>query len=166
MKLILPNTEMRPAFERMVRDYWKNEEWEYYYKYADGLEDMEEYVERIRLDRLGIDLPEELVATTLYWLVDEDEKEIRGNLRIRHVAVPIHGNIGYDIPPSMRMKGYGREILKLAVKKAKRLGMKEVKVTCARENEASRRIIEANGGRFLGEGVDEGEIFLQYRIDL
>ena len=165
MKLILPRKDMEEAFRRMAEDYRNEEEWHYYYKYEEGLQNMEEYLERLRAMSQGKDLPEGGVTTTSYWLVDEEEREIRGNIRIRHIAVPIHGNIGYDIPPSMRMKGYGREILRLGLEKARELGIREVRVTCGEENEASRRVIEANGGKFLKREEDEGERFDQYIIE-
>ncbi len=165
MKLILPRMGMEEAFRRMAEDYRDEEEWHYYYKYEEGLSDMGKYLERLGEISRGIDLPEGGVATTTYWLVDEDETEIRGNIRIRHRAVPVHGNIGYDVPPSMRMKGYGREILKLGIAKAREMGIEGIRVTCGERNEASRRVIEGNGGRFLGNGEDEGERFYQYIIE-
>ncbi|GLI57026.1 acetyltransferase [Propionigenium maris DSM 9537] len=165
MKLILPRPGMEEAFKRMAEDYRVEEEWHYYYKYEEGLQNMENYLERLGEISRGIDLPEGDVATTTYWLVDEDETEIRGNIRIRHRAVPIHGNIGYDVPPSMRMRGYGREILKLGIAKAREMGIEDLRVTCGENNEASRRVIQGNGGRFLRSEEDHGENFLEYIIE-
>ncbi len=164
MKLILPRRGMEEAFRRMAEDYRDQEEWHYYYKYEEGAQNMENYLERLSEVSRGIDLPEGEVATTTYWLVDEDEREIRGNIRIRHRAVPIHGNIGYDVPPSMRMKGYGLELLKLGIVKAREMGIDEIRVTCGEKNEASRRVIEGNGGRFLRTEDDDGEKFHEYMI--
>lgn len=42
--------------------------------------------------------------------------------------------------------GYGTSLLKLALKKAKRLGLKSIVLTCDERNVASRKIIERNGG--------------------
>lgn len=165
MKLIVPRVGMEEAFRRMAEDYKDEEEWHYYYKCEEGLQNMGEYLERLSEIAQGIDLPAEGVATTTYWLVDEDEGEIRGNIRIRHRAVPVHGNIGYDVPPSMRMKGYGREILKLGIAKAREMGIEGIRVTCGENNEASRRVIEGNGGRFLRVEEDEGERYNLYIIE-
>ena len=48
--------------------------------------------------------------------------------------------------PSERKKGYGTLILKLALKKAREIGLKKVLLTCSDTNVGSRKIIEACGG--------------------
>lgn len=164
MKLIKPKIELKDKFYEVIEDYKREQEWHYYYKYDKALEDYDGYLTDLEKNSKGIDLAEGDVPTTLYWLVDEGETEIRGIIRIRHKAVPIHGNIGYDVPPKMRFKGYGREILKLGVLKAKEMGITEVRVTCAANNEGSKRIIEANGGELLGTAMDNSERFNQYLI--
>ena len=63
-------------------------------------------------------------------------------MRIRHQEVESGGHIGYDISPVYRKKGYGFQILKLALKKALEIGLKEVIVTCNINNIASKKIIE------------------------
>lgn len=56
------------------------------------------------------------------------------------------GNIGYKIRPTKRKQGYGKMILHLALQECKKLGMKEIFLQCFNNNEASKRIIESNGG--------------------
>ena len=114
---------------------------------------------------MGEELPEGDVPFTTYWLTDEDETEIRGIIRIRHIADPIHGNIGYDVPPKMRFKGYGKELLRLGLIEAGKLGISEVRVTCGAGNKGSRRIIEENKGRYLKSSMDNFERFDQYIIE-
>ena len=94
-----------------------------------------------------------LVPQTVYWLVDG--KNFLGKLSIRHKLTKylknFGGHIGYYIRPSQRGKGYGREILRLGLKKAKLLGIKNVLITCSIKNDPSRRVIEGNGGKFLNK---------------
>lgn len=165
MKLIQPNIRLKDTFIKVIKDYKKNEEWHYYYKYEEALTDFESYLESLRKSSLGKELPEGDVPTTTYWLTDNSETEIRGIIRIRHIAIPIHGNIGYDVPPEMRFKGYGEELLRLGLIKARELGIKEVLVTCGAGNKGSRRIIEKNGGRCLRSSMDNFERFDQYIVE-
>jgi len=58
----------------------------------------------------------------------------------------LHGHTGYEIRPSQRGRGYGTAILKLALPKAKEIGLNRVLLTCDETNIASRKIIEKNGG--------------------
>ncbi len=51
----------------------------------------------------------------------------------------------------MRGRGFGRLALALALPRFRELGLDRILVTCDSTNEASRRIIEANGGTFEDE---------------
>ena len=90
-----------------------------------------------------------LVPATLYFLVDEKNK-ICGALDIRHelneYLEKFGGHIGYGIAPSERKKGYGKIQLKLALEKAKKIGLKKVLITCDDNNIGSAKTIEACGG--------------------
>lgn len=90
---------------------------------------------------------------TIYWLIDGEE--FIGRSSLRHELTPalleIGGHIGYEIRPSRRRRGYGRAILRLTLEEARGRGLSEVLVTCDTDNVGSRKIIEANGGRFADE---------------
>lgn len=90
----------------------------------------------------------ELVPETIWWLVEGSE--FFGRVSIRHELneelLRVGGHIGYDIRPSMRRKGYGTLILRLALEKARELGLDRVLLTCRADNVGSWKIIEANGG--------------------
>lgn len=111
-------------------------------------ENFEGFVEKLKSQARGENLPEGFVAHTEYWLVDG--KEYIGGLDIRHMLTDhlrmIGGHIGYSIRPSKRRRGYGKLILKLGLAKAKEMGMEKVLVTCDVSNAGSRKIIEGNGG--------------------
>jgi len=105
-------------------------------------------VERLNGRAKGRGLAEGYVPETVYWLVDNGE--YIGGVRIRHYLtdelLKRGGHIGYSIRPSMRKKGYGTSILRLALPKAKELGIERALLTCDETNIASCRIIEKNGG--------------------
>jgi predicted acetyltransferase len=92
------------------------------------------------------------VASNTFWLV-EAGKFIGGvNIRSRadtHVLARYGGHIGYGIRPSMREQGYGTHILRLALQICRGMGTGIVRIGCAEDNIASRRVIEGNGGVLL-----------------
>lgn len=67
------------------------------------------------------------------------------------------GSIGYGVRPNERNKGYGSCILKLLLKECEKRGMKEVSVSCKKDNIASRKVILNNNGKFEKEFFDEWE---------
>src|SRR5947208_8675631 len=93
------------------------------------------------------------VPCTTLWYVEGTE--YLGRLAIRHRLTEwlreYGGHIGYDVRPSARRRGHATAMLKTALPIAKRLGIDDVLITCDADNVASRRVIEANGGRFDDE---------------
>ena len=103
-----------------------------------------------------------------YFLVDGDEFLGRISIRLglTNSLLKFGGNIGYGINPKYWNKGYGNQILKLGLEKAKELGLKnKVLITCDDDNVASAKIIEKNGGvleNIINNEID-GEIILTRR---
>lgn len=101
------------------------------------------------------ELPEGFVHSEYRWLVD-GEKYL-GRVSIRHTLNDslreFGGHIGYEIRPSQQRKGYGTLILRLALERARELGLERVLITCDADNFGSRGVIEANGGVLEGEFV-------------
>jgi predicted acetyltransferase len=87
------------------------------------------------------------------WLVED--LEFLGRVALRHELnerLRLHGgHIGYEIRPSQQRQGFGTLMLKLALEKARELGLGRVLITCDVENLGSRGVIEANGGELEGE---------------
>jgi RimJ/RimL family protein N-acetyltransferase len=135
---------------------------------AEALEDPEEfarYCEAVRaaaerpgepdfyFARLyGTPLPGEWVdgyvpQTVLWWVAGED---FIGRLSLRHRLSPhllYHGgNIGFEVRPSRRREGHATAMLAGALPLAAELGIDPARVDCEAANQASRRVIERNGG--------------------
>lgn len=89
--------------------------------------------------------------TTLWWV---DGERMLGRLAIRHRLTPAleraGGHIGYDVRPSARRTGHATAMLAAGLPIARSLGIAEALLTCDDTNTASRRVIEGNGGRFIG----------------
>jgi predicted acetyltransferase len=106
-------------------------------------------VRRLDENALGINLAPDHVAQSTYWLQD-GAGVVLGGIRLRHTLDPLlaheAGHIGYDIRPSKRQRGYGTAQLGLLLPIARERGLDHVLVTCKRDNIASAKIIERNGG--------------------
>lgn len=91
----------------------------------------------------------ELNTTTNRYILYDDNKPI-GEVGIRTTKNEFWVNSGsqiyYKIRTSERGKGYGNIILTLALKEAKKLGFKKIRVNCNNDNIASKKIILKNNG--------------------
>jgi predicted acetyltransferase len=111
----------------------------------------EAYVVRVLGERTQAGVRRGFVPmTTLWWA---DQERFLGRLAIRHRLTPaleqLGGHIGYDVRPGARRQGHATAMLAAALPIARSLGITEALVMCDRTNVASRRVIEANGGRLI-----------------
>ena len=108
--------------------------------------DIFEKFENYRLER---NLKPDRVGSDTYWLVDDETDYFIGEVHIRHrlnEALKLcGGHIGYAVRYHEWNKGYGTQMLGLALKKAKEKGFSKVLVTCDDDNTASARVMEKNG---------------------
>ncbi len=139
-------------------------------RYALAMISFEEYLAHAeRFARGEIHRPDRVPMTT-FWLARGEA--VLGGSRLRHELIPElaldGGHIGYDIRPSMQGRGLGHAILRLTLGEARRLGLKQVLLTCAQGNEPSRRVIEAAGGEPAGHSTSPitGERMARYWIAL
>jgi len=102
----------------------------------------------------GIGLADWMVPSSTFWLMDGGVPVGQGNLRHRLTDAlrESGGHIGYAVASGQRGKGYGKELLRLLLKEARRMGItEEILVTVNPGNTASRRVAEANGGELRRE---------------
>lgn len=167
-----PALKYKKSFCEMVEDYRAANDTEKVHMYGAALEDFEGYVQTLHDHAKGINLPNNWVPSLTYWLTNEKD-DILGVIRIRtslaqEYLLKIAGHIGYDVPIAHRRKGYGKEMLRLALPKAKAIGLDSVLISCNTQNIASAKIIESNGGEFEYEVWDEydNEMIRRYWIHL
>ena len=111
------------------------------------------------------------VPDSVFFLLDMDRDRLLGAVNIRHTLndalLRSGGHIGDGIRPSERGKGYGKELVRLALAECRKMGISRVLMTCDRDNIASAKTILKNGGVLENEFVnDEGVVEQRYWIDL
>jgi predicted acetyltransferase len=98
-----------------------------------------------------------------------DGEEIVGEVYLRFALTPVlekdGGNIGYQIRPRARNRGYATVGLRLALKRLKDVGLSEALLTCSDANAASIRVIEKVGGFRIDDAqLDDGTLNRRYTI--
>jgi predicted acetyltransferase len=148
-----PDYILANSYLEMCKDYIENYDDEYCYS------TIEEVIKKIRsdIDYEDGNIPKNRLQSFSFWFFDNEELIGTSRLRpkLNERFKNIGGNIGYDVKPSKRRKGYGQKILELTVQEAKRIQLKELLITCDDENIGSYRVIEKNGGKIINLVVDE-----------
>lgn len=112
-----------------------------------------------------------LVSQTVFWVLNADGEAI-GMVRVCHYLndkLRVRGgHCGYFIRRDQRGKGYGKQMLALALDELRRLGEKRALITTGPDNLPSIRVIEANGGQLADVNTDPetGAKHRRYWIDL
>ena len=131
-------------------------------------QDFDAYIEEFK--QAETNPKEGLVPATLYFAYDKERNIIVGAVQIRHYLNEhlrySGGHIGDGIRPSERRKGYATEMIGLALKKCKEMGINEVMISCNKNNVGSRKTILNNGGVHEKDVVDDGETLEVYWIKL
>ncbi len=88
------------------------------------------------------------VPSTTYWLYADGVPVGFGSVRhfLTEALSKAGGHIGYGIAPHYRGRGYGKELLRLLLEKARETGIDKVLVTVRPDNAASIAVALANGG--------------------
>jgi predicted acetyltransferase len=102
------------------------------------------------------------VPSTTFWYISGEH--YLGTLIVRHgltaELAESGGHIGYHIVLPWRRQGHATRMLAAGLEVCARLGLKKVLLTCAPDNEASRRVILANGGVPDGRTRDEDRFWI------
>ncbi|HET8605017.1 MAG TPA: GNAT family N-acetyltransferase [Marmoricola sp.] len=121
-----------------------------------GEEGFAAYVAALHAEETRPSRPGFVCQTTLWWAEGE---ELIGRLSIRHrlteELLHVGGHIGYDVRRSRRREGHATAMLAAALPVAHALGIDPTLVTCDVDNVASRKVIEANGGRLEDQRHDK-----------
>lgn len=169
LKLILPNKKYKDQILRYKNDMLSAG------SSMDGCgdlkrDDIDTWFKKCRDWKKGKNLPTSYVPSTQYICVRVSDNRLVGMLDVRHELSEFlfnyGGNMGDSIAVDERGKGYGKELLRLGLKKAKILGLKKVLLTCKTENNRSRSCILANGGIYEDTRHFDGSIGNKQPVDL
>jgi predicted acetyltransferase len=156
--LVRPCRAWLPAFEQALAAGWSpNTERDVSAEQLAELQrDPEAYLDDL-LNGTTVRLDDGRVVPRLpshdFWIVDG---EFCGRIGLRFQrgteALPpmALGHIGYGIVPWKRRRGYATEALRQILPVARSEGLRRVLITCDDDNEASKKVILANGGVFAG----------------
>ena len=131
----------------------------------------EEWLENLKKESSKDTCGEKWVPATT-WLVErETDKKIVGVIQLRHelneFLLNRGGNIGYEVRPNERRKGYATEMLNLVLIESKKMGLKKVLISCTKSNLASAKTILKNGGVLDDERTwTDGSIYQRYWIEI
>ena len=169
MLLADPSVTYRDSFIHSVQEF-QAEGRQLHYDLKSIASDFGLFVQELQDKKDRSKLKPGIVPGSDFWLIHNNE--FIGGLSLRHelneFLLKMGGHIGYEIRPSKRKRGYGTEILRLGLEKAKQLGLRRVLVTCDEDNIGSKKIIKHNGGIFENAIEIEGDPVkkLRYWIDI
>lgn len=127
--------------------------------------DFETYLEQLELTAKR----DGKVPDSTFFCYDTERDIFVGAVNIRHylndALLRNGGHIGDGVRPSERGKGIGTKMIGLALEECKKLGIKRVLMVCAKENIASAKSIQNNGGVLENEVIAEGETEQRYWIE-
>ena len=123
----------------------------------------EEWLLKVIRDVDVANIPAPKVPALTYFYVREEDDRIVGMCNLRLALNDFlrteGGHIGYSVRPTERCKHYATDMLAEALKVYDRFGITNVLVTCVKENPASAKVIQNNGGmleaEFYSEKYDE-----------
>lgn len=133
-------------------------------------EDFDSWLAKLRAYKSAASVPPGIVPADTLLALDENERLV-GMVSIRHCLndylLSFGGHIGYSVRPSERRRGFAKEMLRLALLRARALGIERVMVSCDKNNPASAKTILANGGVLENEVFDasDGTVTQRYWIE-
>ena len=109
------------------------------------------------------------VPSHSFLAVRQSDGQLVGIIDLRHhIDHPIlgswGGHCGYSVRPSERGRGYAKEMLRLNILEAGKLGIDRLLVTCNADNPASEKTILANGGVYESSLEADGHTVRRYWI--
>jgi predicted acetyltransferase len=107
------------------------------------------------------------VPSTLFWYVSG--RQYFGTFVVRHRLTPelaeAGGHIGYHVVAPFQRQGHATRMLAAGLVECRRLGLERVLLTCRPDNEASRRVILANGGEPDGRAQGEDRFWITIEVE-
>jgi len=112
--------------------------------------------------------PPDMVPDSTFLCLEEESGQMVGAVNIRHwlndSLLLNGGHIGDGVRPSRRREGIGTRMVALALEECRRMDIQRVLMVCDRENVASRKTIQRNGGVLENEVLVDGVLEQRFWI--
>lgn len=169
LRLVLPTKKYKDEIMNYKKEFIKDND---SMDGTSGLRDAKSFEEWYNaiLDNLNEETVRKgLVPATTYMAITIDDERLIGMIDIRHrlnhYLLSYGGHIDYSVRKSEREKGYATEMLELALKECRGLGIIEILLTCDKNNIASVKTIIKNGASLENEVQEESGITQRYWIN-
>ena len=145
IKLVRPTIELKTKALDYRQEHFNNNELIINgSELFDKINSYEEWLEKVNNNSKIETVDPNWVLTDTFFAIREEDNKIIGIIDLRHTLnefLKDFGNSGYSVRPSERKKGYATEILRLLLKYAKEIGLKELHLSVERDNIPSIKII-------------------------
>lgn len=135
----------------------------------DKTESYEEWLSSVTQNTDPQTVNENWVVTDTFFAVRKCDTKIIGIIDLRHTLnefLKDLGNCGYSVSPSERKKGYATEMLYQLLQIARAANLKELHISVEKENTASVKVIQKNGGIYERSFSFENKTADIYKISL
>jgi predicted acetyltransferase len=151
IELIVPGKNHESMAAEFIKEHLDNNEHDIHGgALIEKLSSYDEWLRLLKANSHKQTVENDWVVSSTFFAGRISDGRIVGMVDIRHelndFLISYGGNIGIGVRPSERGKGYGREILRLALEYCKSIGLKKVMLACYKDNTASSGIIIQSGG--------------------
>lgn len=152
LSLIQPNISYYESFKESYTQYRTHKVEDFGYHKVDTMYDFQRFLLMADELRRGVNLPDNAVRTSMFWLTDDSHYLGSGSVRhsMNDSLRVFGGNIGYSIRPEVWGQGLGTIQLHLLLIEARKIGLTSARLTCYENNIASQRVMEKNGAVRVG----------------
>lgn len=146
LTLITPSKQFRQSYLNYISELGNEERYPFPLDFDHS--NFSEMLQRNHDFANGVNLPNGYVASSTYWMIENND--IIGVSNLRHYLNDeitfVGGHIGLGIRPSRRGEGLSKRLLMLTLEQAKIKNIADIHIHCYQDNHASSAMITACGG--------------------
>ncbi|QQX82568.1 GNAT family N-acetyltransferase [Shewanella sp. KX20019] len=164
MQLISPSIKYKASYIDYIAELGAEERYPFTLDFEHN--HFSELLSKLKDYSNDVNLPENTVPSSTYWLVEDSV--LVGVTNIRHFLNErieyCGGHIGLGIRPTYRGKGLGNLLMKRSIEKLAAMGVSPIHIHCYKENTASAKVIVDNGGLLNSEFSESGKVIQRFVV--